>query len=118
MQSDNEGDEGVVGEEETVPDAPLEQDSGGSGAVRESARPVAGTAKKRRCLDSAQVLNEVVEREIAQLSKEEALRFQDMFSQHAERAEDVEMGTLEIPREEKEAYERDAVLLGTEGQFL
>ena len=68
VQSDVEGDEGVVGEEEAVPDASLEQDSGVSGAVRESARIVAGIAKKRRCLDSAQVLNEVVEREIAQLS--------------------------------------------------
>ena len=90
MQSDNEGDEGVGGEEEAVPDATLERDSGGSGAVRESARPVAGTTKKRRCLESAQVLNEVVELEIAQLSKEEALRFQAMFSQQAERAEDVD----------------------------
>ena len=98
VQSDNEGYEGVVG------------GRGGcsrrysiwnkilvvSGAVREFARPVAGTAKKRRCLDSAQVLNEVVEREIAQLSKVEALRFQALCSQQAERAEDVEMGTLEI----------------------
>ena len=38
-----------------------------------------------------------------------------MFSQQAERAEDVEMGTLVILRLEKDAYERDAVLLGTQG---
>ena len=57
----------------------------------------------------------MVEREIAQLSKEEALRFQAMFSQQVERAENVEMGTLEILRLEKEACERDAVLLGTQG---
>ena len=101
MQSVNECDEGVGGEEEAVPDATLEQDSGGSGAVRESARPVAGTAKKRRCLDFAQVLDEVVEREIAQFSKEEALPFQALFTQLSERAEDVEMGTLEMLRMEK-----------------
>ena len=86
MQSDDEGDEGDEGgEEEAVPDATMEQASGG-------ARPVVGTAEKRRCLDSAQVLNEVVEREIAQLCKEEALRFQALFSQQGERADDVEMG--------------------------
>ena len=98
---------GVGGEEEAVPDASLEQDSGGSGAVRESARLVAGTAKKRRCLDSAQVLDTTLQREGA--------CFQAVFSQQAERAEDVEMGTLEILRLEEEAYERDAVLLGTPG---
>ena len=41
VHSDNEGDEGVGGQEEAVPDATLEQDSGGSRAVRDSARPVA-----------------------------------------------------------------------------
>ena len=48
--SDNEGEGGGGGggggEEEVVPDAPKEQDSGGSGAVGDSARLVAGTAKK------------------------------------------------------------------------
>ena len=115
VQSDNEGDEGVGGEEEAVPDATVEQDSGDSGAVRDSARPVVGTAKKRRCLDSAQVLNEVVEREIAQLSKEEALRFEALFSQQTERADDVEMGTLEILRLQQEAHDMDSVLLETQG---
>ena len=71
-QSDNEGEEGEVCEEEGVPDVPMEQNSSDSGAVGDAARPVAGTSKKRRCLGSADVLNEVVEREIAQLS----LRFQ------------------------------------------
>ena len=115
VQSNNEGDEGVGGEEEAFPDAAVEQDSGGCGAVQDSARPVVGTAQKRRCLDSAQVLNEVVVREIAQLSKEDALRFQASFSQQAERANDVEMGTLEILRLQQEAHDRDSVLLGTQG---
>ena len=68
-QSDYEGDEGEVCD---VPDVPMEQNSSGSGAVGDAARPVAGTAKERRCLGSADVLIEVVEREIAQISMEEA----------------------------------------------
>ena len=71
--------------------------------------------KKRRCLGSAHVLNEVVEREISQLSKEEALRFQALFAHQAERANVMDEGTLSILRLEEEANERDAVLLGTQG---
>ena len=115
VQSDNEGEEGDGGEEEVVPDALMEQNSGGSGAVGDSARPVAGTAKKRRCLGSAHVLNELVEREISQLSKEEALRFQALFAQQLEKANVMDEGTLSILRLEQEANERDAVLLGTRG---
>ena len=96
-------------------DAPVEQDSGGSGAVGDSARPVAGTAKKWRCLGSAHVLNEVVEREISQLSKEEALHFQALFAHQAERAKIMDGRTISILRLEEEANERDAVLLGTQG---
>ena len=114
-QSDNEGEEGDGGEEEAVPDAPVEQDSGGSGAVGDSARTVAGTAKKWRCLGSAHVLNEVVEREISQLSKEEALHFQALFAHQAERAKIMDGRTISILRLEEEANERDAVLLGTQG---
>ena len=36
-QSDNEGEEGEGGEEEGVPNVPMEQDSGGSGAVGDAA---------------------------------------------------------------------------------
>ena len=93
----------------------MEQDSGGSGAVGDAARLVAGTAKMRRCPGSAHVLNEVVEREISQLSTEEALRFQALFAQQAEEANVTEMGTLKILRLEQEASERDAVFLGTQG---
>ena len=83
----------------------------------DAARPIAGTAKKRRCLGSADVLNEVVEREIAQLSTEEARRFQVLFAQQAEKSKGMEDGTLSILRlqEEEEAFERDSVLLGSQG---
>ena len=57
------GEEGEACDEEGVPDVPMEHTSSGSGAAGDAARPVAGTAKKRRCLRSADVFNEVVERE-------------------------------------------------------
>ena len=38
--------------------------SSGSGVASDSARQVAGTAKKRLCLGSADALNEVVERRL------------------------------------------------------
>ena len=62
-QPDHGGEEGEACDEEGVPDVPTEPTSGGSGAAGDAAQPVAGTAKKRRCLRSADVLNEVVERE-------------------------------------------------------
>ena len=64
----------------------MEPTSSGSGVAGDAARPVAGTAKKRRCLGSADALNEVVEREIAQLSTEEARRFQVLFAEQAEKS--------------------------------
>ena len=103
-------------DEEGVSDVPMEHTSSDSGAAGYAARPVVGTAKKRRCLGSADVLNEVVEREIAQLSTEETRRFQVLFAQQAEKSKNMEEGTLEILRlQEEEAYERDSVLLGSQG---
>ena len=115
-QSDHGGEEGEACDEEGVPDVPMEHTSSDSGAAGDAARPVAGTAKKRRCLGSADVLSEVVEREIAQLSTEEARRFQASFAQQAEKSKNMEEGTLEILHlQEEEAYERDSVLLGSQG---
>ena len=111
-QSDHGGEEGEACAEEGAPDVPMEPTSSGSGVAGDTVRPVAGTAKKRRCLGSADVLNEIVEREIAQLSTEEALRFQALF---AEKSKDIEEGTLSILPMEEEAYERDSVLLGSQG---
>ena len=62
-QSDHGGEEGEACDEVGVPDVPMEHTSSGSGAAGDAARPVAGTAKKRRCLGSADALNEVVERD-------------------------------------------------------
>ena len=93
----------------------MEHTSSGSGAAGDAALPVAGSAKKRRCLGSADVLNEVVEREIESISTEEALRFQALFAQLAEQAKNTEEGTLEILRMQQEAHERDSVLLGSQG---
>ena len=62
-QSGHGGEEGEACGEEGVRDVPMEHTSSGSGAAGDAARPVAGTAKRRRCLGSADVLNEVVERE-------------------------------------------------------
>ena len=95
----------------------MEHTSSGSGAAGDAARPVAGTAKKRRCLGSADVFNEVVEREreMEQLSTVEALRFQPLFAQRAEQAKVTEEGTLEILRMQQEAHDRDSVLLGSQG---
>ena len=115
-QSVHGSEEGEACDEEGVPDVPMEHTSSDSGAAGDAARPIAGTAKKRRCLGSADVLNEVVEREIAQLSTEEARRFQALFAQQAEKSKNMEEGTLEILLlQEEEAYERDSVLLGSQG---
>ena len=81
----------------------------------DAARPIAGTAKKRRCFGSADVLNEIVEREIESISTEDAMRFQSMFALRAEQAQNTEEGTLEILRMQQEADERDSVLLGSQG---
>ena len=63
-QSDHAwGEEGEAFDEEGAPDVPMEPTSSGSGVAGDAARPVAGTAKKRRCHRSADVLNEIVERE-------------------------------------------------------
>ena len=116
-QSDHGGVEGEASAEEGAPDVPMEPTSSGSGVAGDAARPIAETAKKRRCLGSADALNEVVEREIAQLSTEEARHFQVLFAQQAEKSKGMEDGTLSILRlqEEKEAFERDSVLLGSQG---
>ena len=115
-QSVHGGEEGEACDEEGVPDVPMEHTSSDSGAAGDAARPVAGTAKKRRCLGSADVLNEVVEREIAQLSAEEARRFQALFAKQAEKLKNLDEGTLDILRlQEEEAYERYSVLLGSQG---
>ena len=114
-QSDHWGEEGEACAEEGAPDVPVEPTSSGSGVAGDAVRPVAGTAKKRRCLGSADVLNEMVEREIAHLSTEEALRFQALFAEQAEKSKDIEEGTLSILRMEEEAYERDSVLLESQG---
>ena len=105
-QSDHGGEaEEACDDEEGVPDVPMEHTSSDSGAAGDAARPVAGTAKKRRCLGSADVLNEVVarEREIAHLSTEEARRFQVLFAQQGEKSKNMEEGTLGILRLQEEA---------------
>ena len=56
-----------------------------------------------------------MEREISQLSMKEALGFQALFAKQAGQARILEEGTQGILRLEQEAYERDAVLLGTQG---
>ena len=57
-----------------------------------------------------------MEREIAPLSTEKARRFQVLFAQQAEKSKNMEEGTLDILRwQEEEAYERDSVLLGSQG---
>ena len=66
-QSEHGGEEGEVCDEKGVPDVPMENISTDSGAAGDAGRPVAGAAKKRRCLGSADVLNEVVERDCATL---------------------------------------------------
>ena len=91
-QSDHGSEEGEACAEEGAPDVPMEPTSSGSGVAGDAARPIAGTAKKRRCLGSADALNEKVEREIAQLSTEEALRFQALFAQQAEKSKELEEG--------------------------
>ena len=115
-QSDHGGEEGEACDEEGVPNVPIEHTSSGSGTAGDAARLVAGTAKKRRCLGSADVLNEIVGREIESLSMEEALHFQTLFAKQAEKSKRMEDGTLSILRlQEEEAYERDSVLLGSQG---
>ena len=70
-QSDHGGEKGEACDDgQCVPDVPMEHTSNDIGVAGDAPRPVAGTAKKRRCLVSADVLNEVVEREIAHLSTE------------------------------------------------
>ena len=66
--------------------------------------------KKRRCLGSADV-----QREIAQLSTEEALSFRALFADQAEQAKIMEEGIQGVLRLDQESKERDAVLLGTQG---
>ena len=100
-QSDNEGEEGEGGEDEGVPDVSMEQDSGGFGAIGNAARPIAGTFLKRRCLGPADVLTEVVEREIPTEDRRSRRKL-------------WKNGLQGILRLEQEAYERDAVLLGTQ----
>ena len=68
-------------------DVSMEHTSKDVRAAGDAARPVAGTAKKRRCLGSADVLDEVVERQIANLSTEAARRFQIRFAQQVEKVE-------------------------------
>ena len=53
--------------------------------------------------------------EIAQLSMEEAPRFQALFAQQAEKSKDMEERTLSILCMEEEAHERDSVLLDRKG---
>ena len=66
-QSEHGGEEREACDEEGAPDVPMEPTSSGSGVAGDSARLVAGTAKKRRCLGSADALHEVVERDCATL---------------------------------------------------
>ena len=64
----------------------------------------------------ADVLHEVVEREIESISMEDALCFQALFARRAQQAKDTDEGTREILRmQEAEAYERDSVLLPSQG---
>ena len=50
------------------------------------------------------------------LSTDEALRFQALFAQQAEKSKTMEEGNSEILRlQEQEAFERDSVLLGSQG---
>ena len=72
-QSEHGGEEREACDEEGAPDVPIKPTSNDSGMTSDATRPVAGTAKKRRCLGSADVLNEAVEREIAQLSTDTTL---------------------------------------------
>ena len=92
-QSDHGSEEEEVCAEEGAPDVPMEPSSSGSGVAGDAARPIAGTAKKRRCLGSADVINEIVEREIESISTEDAMRFQAMFALRAEQAKNTEEGT-------------------------
>ena len=87
------------------------------GPVGDAARLVAGTVKKRRCIGAADVLQDVVEREIESISVEEAMRFQAVFARRAQQAKDEKEGTFALLRlqEEAEAYERDSVLLPSQG---
>ena len=106
-QSEHGGEEREASDDDGSPDVPMEPNSGGAGVAGDAARPIAGTAKKRRCLGSADALNETVEREIANLSTEEALRFQTMFAQQAEKSKNMDEGTAEILRlQEQEAFEK------------
>ena len=116
-QSDHGGEEGEACCEEGAPDVPMEHTSDDVGAAGDAARLVAGTVKKRRCLGAADVLQEVVEREIESISMEDAMRFQAVFARRAQQAKDTDEGTLAILRlqEEAEAYERDSVLLPSQG---
>ena len=58
-----------------------------------------------------------MEREIESISMEDTMRFQAWFARRSRQAKDTYEGTLEILRlqEEKEAYERDSVLLPSQG---
>ena len=49
-QSDHGSEEGEACDEEGAPDVPMEPTSSVSGVAGDAARPVAGTAKKRRCV--------------------------------------------------------------------
>ena len=47
---------------------------------------------------------------------EEARRFQALFAKQAEKSKNMEEGTIEILRlQEEQAFERDSVLLGSQG---
>ena len=96
-QSDHGGEAGeACDDEEGVPDVPMEHTSCDSGAAGDAARPVAGTAKKRRCLGSADVMR--------------------LWRERAEKSKNMEEGTLGFLRlQAEEAYERDSVLLGSQG---
>ena len=115
-QSDHGGEEREAGCEDDAPDVAMEH-TDDVGPAGDAARLVAGTVKKRRCIGTADVLQEVVEREIESISVEEAMRFQAVFARRAQQAKDEKEGTLAILRlqEEAEAYERDSVLLPSQG---
>ena len=115
-QSDHGGEEREACCEEDAPDVPMEH-TDDVGPAGDAARLVAGTVKKRLCLGAADVLQEVVEREIESISVEDAMLFQAVFARRAQQAKDEKEGTLAILRlqEETEAYERDSVLLPSQG---
>ena len=63
-QSDDGDEKGEANDdEEGASDVPMEHTSNDVGVAGDAARPVAGIAKKRRCLGSVDVLQEVGERD-------------------------------------------------------